>query len=155
MRYAIFSDIHGNRQAWEAIRADMKALEAQVFVCLGDVVGYGPCPREVLRGIRSCTGNMVVGNHDAAAAGLMDASVFNPVARRAIEWTRDQLDEESLTFLAGMPMAIESGPLLFVHAEIVEPGRYGYIDDVATAKENFAASDHHITFVGHTHRPTL
>ena len=48
MRYAIFSDIHGNLQAWNAIYRDMVDLDADVLVCLGDVVGYGPLPEEVL-----------------------------------------------------------------------------------------------------------
>ncbi|MFP6858007.1 MAG: metallophosphoesterase family protein [Roseibacillus sp.] len=155
MRYAIFSDIHGNRQAWDAVLADMEDLEVQVYVCLGDVVGYGPCPQEVLSEIRARTENILVGNHDAAAAGLMDSSVFNPVAREAIDWTREQLDEESLSFLARMPLAIESEELLFVHAEVVEPGRFGYIETAAEVRENFAARDHRVTFVGHTHRPAL
>ncbi len=155
MRYAIFSDIHGNRQAWEAVLADMEDLEVQVFVCLGDVVGYGPCPQEVLNSVRSRTENIVVGNHDAAAAGMMDSAVFNPVAREAIGWTRAQLDDESLVFLSKMPMAIESEELLFVHAEITQPGRYGYIETIGDAEKNFQSRAHKVTFVGHTHRPTL
>ncbi len=155
MRYAIFSDIHGNRQAWEAVLADMEASSVHVYVCLGDVVGYGPRPQEVLRGIRARTQNMVVGNHDAAAAGRIDTSLFNPVARKAIEWTRGQLDEESLAFLSAMPVGIATEELLFVHAEAVDPGRFGYIDDAATAQQNFAASNHRVTFVGHTHTPAL
>jgi predicted phosphodiesterase len=155
MRYAIFSDIHGNRQAWEAVLADMEGLEVQVFVCLGDVVGYGPCPQEVLNSVRGRTENIVIGNHDAAAAGMMDSAVFNPVAREAIGWTRAQLDDESLAFLSKMPMAIESEELLFVHAEITQPGRYGYIETIEDAEGNFQSRAHKVSFVGHTHRPTL
>ena len=52
MRYAIFSDIHGNLPAWNQVLADMRALEADVLICLGDVVGYGPKPQEVLDAIQ-------------------------------------------------------------------------------------------------------
>lgn len=155
MRYAIFSDIHGNLVAWKAALADMEELEADVFVCLGDVVGYGPCPREVLTAIRQRTDNFVIGNHDAAATGLLDASHFNPHARAVIEWTSQQLDPESMEFLRATPLTLETEEILFVHAEITEPARFGYIDGVIEATENFWANQHLVTFVGHTHYPTI
>lgn len=155
MRYAIFSDIHGNLQAWNAVLADMDELEADILVCLGDVVGYGPCPQQVLSEIRAHTDNFVVGNHDAAASGALDPTLFNPHARSVIEWTREQLDAESIDFLLSVPLSIETEDILFVHAEIAEPARFGYIDDVIEAAENFAANLHHVTFVGHTHNPTI
>lgn len=155
MRYAIFSDIHGNRPAWEAVLRDMRQLEVQVMVCLGDVVGYGPKPLEVLRAIRAETDNILMGNHDAAASGVLDDSIFNPTARQAIAWTRQELDQESLSYLANLPMAIESEGILFVHAELEEPGRFGYIEDANSALLNFAARDHQLTFIGHTHVATV
>lgn len=155
MRYAIFSDIHGNLVAWKAALADMEELEADVLVCLGDVVGYGPCPQEVLSAIRQRTDHFVVGNHDAAASGVLDTSLFNENARAVIEWTREQLDEESVEFLLNVPLSLETEDILFVHAEINEPGKFGYIDSVVEAVENFAANQHFVTFVGHTHHPTI
>ena len=107
MRYAIFSDIHGNLQAWEAVLADMRVMGAEVLVCLGDVVGYGPRPQEVLDSIRAETQNLVAGNHDAAAAGMLRLSCFNPTAREIIHWTRKRLDRPSLQFLKDVPLAIE------------------------------------------------
>ncbi|MFT5466560.1 MAG: diadenosine tetraphosphatase ApaH/serine/threonine PP2A family protein phosphatase [Verrucomicrobiales bacterium] len=155
MRYAIFSDIHGNREAWHRVLEDIRALQADVLVCLGDVVGYGPLPEEVLNEIRAETDNFVIGNHDAAAVGLLDASAFNPHASSVIEWTAEQLSEESKEFLTNIPLSIETDDILFVHAEISEPARFGYITDVVEATENFAGSDHFVTFVGHTHDPTI
>jgi len=155
MRYAIFSDIHGNRPAWEAVLADMRALEADVFVCLGDIVGYGPKPQAVLDGIRAVTSNFVLGNHDAAAVGILDASIFNDQAREVIEWTRNQLDDEAIAFLGQMPLVIEDENILFVHAEMEEPGRFLYIDSEAEALANFRAVRRQITFVGHTHNPCI
>lgn len=155
MRYAIFSDIHGNLPAWNAVLADMRALETDVYVCLGDIVGYGPRPQEVLDGIRAVTANFVLGNHDAAAAGVLDASIFNDQAREVIEWTRDRLNPESIQFFKEMPLAIEDEEILFVHAEIEEPGRFLYIDSEEEAEQNFAAGDQPLTFVGHTHNPGM
>ena len=155
MRYAIVSDIHANIQAWEAVLADIRSQGVDVIVCLGDVVGYGPKPAEVLEAVRSVTDHFVLGNHDAAAVGMMDYSIFNDHARQAIEWTITELSFDAKHFLSSVPLAIEAGELLFVHAEIAEPGRFDYIDNSEIAKENFAANEHFATFVGHTHLPKM
>ncbi len=155
MRYAIVSDLHANIRAWNAVLADLREQGADVVVCLGDVVGYGPNPAEVLEAVRSVTTNFVMGNHDAAAVGMMDYSIFNDHAREAIEWTMTALNPEAKQFLASVPLAIEAGEIFFVHAEISEPGRFGYISDSDIAKENFKANEHLVTFVGHTHLPRI
>lgn len=155
MRYAIVSDIHANLRAWDAVLADIRSRGADAIICLGDVVGYGPQPAEVLAAVRAETSHFVLGNHDAAAAGMMDYSIFNDHARQAIEWTMTELDEEATAFLASVPLAIEAGDILFVHAEIAEPGRFDYIDGPEMAQENFAANKHFVTFVGHTHQPKI
>ena len=155
MRYAIVSDIHANIRAWKAVLADIRSQQIDVIVCLGDVVGYGPKPAEVLEAVRAETDHFVLGNHDAAAVGMMDYSIFNDHARQAIEWTMTELSPDAKQFLSQVPLAIEDGNILFVHAEIAEPGRFDYIDNVETAKENFAANEHFVTFVGHTHLPKM
>jgi len=155
MRYAIFSDIHANLRAWESVLADIRTQRIDVLICLGDVVGYGPKPMEVLDSIRSVTSNFVLGNHDAAAIGAMDYSVFNDHARQSTEWTAAALTAEAKEFLSSVPMAIEAEELLFVHAEICEPMRFEYITDIESAEANFAAGEHFVTFVGHTHYPKV
>ncbi len=155
MRYAIISDLHANLPAWERVLADIRGQGVEEIVCLGDVVGYGPNPSEVLRGVRGATRNFVLGNHDAAAAGMMDYSIFNDHARQAIEWTMGKLNAEAKTFLSAVPLAIEAGDVLFVHAEIAVPGRFDYIDDSEMARQNFAVGNHFVTFVGHTHYPKI
>ena len=155
MRYAVFSDVHANRQAWETVLADIAQHGADVLVCLGDVVGYGPMPQAVLEGIGSVTPNFVLGNHDAAVCGRLDTSFFNPDAKAVIEWTREQLDDTALQFFGEVPLQIEEGDILFVHAEAVDPGRFGYVNDEASAFENLNAIAQRITFIGHTHHPLV
>ncbi len=155
MRYAIVSDIHANLRAWEAVLADLRSQNVDTIICLGDVVGYGPQPAEVLAAVRAETSHFVLGNHDAAAAGMMDYSIFNDHARQAIEWTMSELSEEATAFLASVPLAIEAGEILFVHAEVAEPGRFDYIDDTEMAEESFSATEHFVSFVGHTHKPKI
>ncbi len=153
MRYAIFSDVHANRQAWEAVREDIVKQEADTLVCLGDVVGYGPRPLEVLAALRAVTANFVLGNHDAAACGRLDPSIFNERARTVIEWTRQQLDEDALQFLMQVPLQMDGQELRFVHAEIVEPGEFGYVEGIAAAGVNLKAMTGSLGFIGHTHLP--
>ena len=155
MRYAIFSDIHGNLPAWNAVLNDMRSQDVDRFVCLGDIVGYGPKPQEVLDGIRSVTSNIVIGNHDAAAAGTFDDSIFNDKARKAIQWTRNQLNKKSLKFLRDLPLVIEDEDIFFVHAEMSEPGQFLYLNSAAEARLSFQSNTQKISFVGHNHNPGI
>lgn len=155
MRYAIVSDLHANLRAWNAVLGDLCEQGADLVVCLGDVVGYGPNPAEVLQSVRAVTHNIVMGNHDAAAVGMMDYSIFNEHARQAIEWTTTVLNDEEKQFLSSVPLAIEAGEVLFVHAEVAEPGRFAYISDPEIARQNLETNSHLVTFVGHTHLPKI
>lgn len=154
MRYAIVSDIHANLEAWERVLEDVHASKADAIVCLGDIVGYGPKPQEIVTLIRRDCANFVLGNHDAAVTGQLDASLFNDQARAVVEWTRGQLDPESIEFLSQMPLSIETEECLFVHAEAEEPGRFHYIETPEDARSSFAATHHQVIFIGHTHHPT-
>ncbi len=153
MRYAIFSDVHANWQAWEAVLADIAQQGVDTLVCLGDVVGYGPKPLEVLAGVRAVTANFVLGNHDAAACGRLDPSIFNDRARVVIEWTREQLDNDALQFLGQVPLQMNGPDVYFVHAEVVQPGEFGYVEGVSSAKANLEAMVESLGFIGHTHLP--
>jgi len=155
MRYAIFSDIHANRQAWGACLNDIRNTNPDVIVCLGDTIGYGPMPERVLASVRNEVDIMVLGNHDAAAFGGLDLSIFNDEAKASVEWTAKNMSKESLDFLQTVPLTAVRDDILFVHAEIANPSGWGYIDTPDEAKVNFAMSDNFISFVGHTHRPTI
>lgn len=154
MRYAIVSDIHANLQAWQAVVADMASLQIDHIICVGDIVGYGPDPSPITEAIRQHASVTVVGNHDAAACGRMDTSLFNDNAREAIEWTTGQLSENDVQYLKQLPEKArpEGAGFLVVHAEVVEPMAFGYILDEEAAKASFAACDDRIIFIGHSHR---
>lgn len=101
MRALILSDIHANIDALDAV------LEAapphDVVWNLGDIVGYNAAPETVIQRVREIGTMFVRGNHDRACAGLTDAANFNPIAFRAVEWTRNQLNSESLAWLKNLP----------------------------------------------------
>src|SRR4051812_20935332 len=89
MRRAILSDIHGNLEALEAVLADVATQQVDEIYCLGDIVGYGPNPRECIDRVMSFN-VVVLGNHDQGA--LFDPEGFSSGAERAIFWTREQLE---------------------------------------------------------------
>ena len=89
MKRALISDIHSNLEAFEAVLADIKQQGITEIYCLGDIIGYGPNPRECIDLAMQCD-VCLLGNHDQGA--LFDPEGFNTGAERAIFWTRDQLE---------------------------------------------------------------
>lgn len=155
MRYAIISDLHANWQAWSSVSADIRANRVDSVVCLGDVVGYGPRPEEVVASVRTVTGDFVLGNHDAAACGRLDPTIFNERARNLIEWTANRLSPDTLAFLKQVPLSYQRDDLLFVHAEIEQPGRFLYIESGEEARRQLAFTSANLVFIGHTHEPLV
>ena len=94
MRVLLLSDIHSNLEALEACLA--VAPPHDMVVNLGDVVGYGASPNQVVERSRSVGSIFVRGNHDKAASGAMELRDFNPIAGLAALWTRDQLTPDHL-----------------------------------------------------------
>src|ERR1700752_3239242 len=86
---AIISDVHANLEALRAVLDDAALRGAAAVYCLGDVVGYGPNPRECIDAVMRCD-VVILGNH--APGALFDPPGFSPAAERAIFWTRAQLE---------------------------------------------------------------
>ncbi len=152
MRYAILSDIHGNREALEAILRDAAQQRPDAYVCLGDVVGYGPEPNECVARVRSLGGTVLAGNHDLAAVGALDIDTFSPLARAAIEWTVHVLSDEARQWLSELPLRFESPAFLAVHGSPRDPVEE-YILDLPTALAVFSAHAFAVCLVGHSHIP--
>jgi predicted phosphodiesterase len=149
MRFLVLSDIHANLTALEAVLAAVEGRWDQP-VCLGDVVGYGPDPNEVVDRVRALGGFTIRGNHDKAGCGLVDAEDFNPVARRAAEWTRGQLRPDNLTFLEALPqgpMQVEG--LTLIHGALRDEDEYVFAP--AQALEGLLEAPAAVSFFGHTH----
>ena len=99
MRFAIFSDQHGNLEATEAVLEDAQEKECTHFVCLGDVVGYNANPHECVELVRQMDCPVVKGNHDEQACLGESSRDFNDLAEEAINWTRDHLTDEDKQWL--------------------------------------------------------
>lgn len=156
MLIAIFTDIHGNREAFEACLAHAGRHPIDRFVFLGDYVGYGADPGFAVDTVMQYAGHgaiTLLGNHDSAAIGTPER--MNDEATLAIEWTRRQLNPAQLEFLAGRPLTAEEGDRLYVHASAADPAGWDYVLDERSAGRSLQATDAALTFCGHTHVPAL
>ena len=150
VRYGIISDVHSNLEALEVALDFLRDVD--VLLCVGDVVGYGPDPNaccDVLRERRIVT---VLGNHDAAVVGRTPLDWFNPIAREAIEWTRDQLTAENRAFLEGLPPVHGVEHFVLAHGSLSSPEKFEYVTSPWEARATFAEMGRHrLCFIGHTH----
>jgi predicted phosphodiesterase len=149
MRYLILSDIHANLTALETV-LDVAKGRWQKAICLGDLVGYGPDPNEVIDRVRALPAVTIRGNHDKAVSGLADADEFNPVARNAVLWSREQLRPENREYLENLP----KGPVTIdgfsiVHGAIFDEDEY--VLSPALALDGLRNAPTQVTFFGHTH----
>jgi predicted phosphodiesterase len=149
MRRLVLSDVHANATALNAALTACQGLWEEA-VCLGDLVGYGPDPNEVIDRVRPLVSAIIRGNHDKAVTGAGDLEDFNPVARSAVEWTRAQLRAENLQYLADLPSGpIHTNGLTLVHGAIQDEDEYVFVPEQAI--EGILMTPADLTFFGHTH----
>ena len=157
MKYAIISDIHANYDALKVVLDKCRELAIVNFICLGDIVGYNAEPRICLKAVRELNLlGCVKGNHDEYASGDSDEMEgFNPHARKAVLWTKAQLDEEERGWLREKPLrqTIKNSNITIVHATLDSPESWGYIFDVHHAADNFSYQFTQLCFCGHSHVP--
>jgi diadenosine tetraphosphatase ApaH/serine/threonine PP2A family protein phosphatase len=150
MRIALLSDIHSNLPALDAVLAAAGSVDAVWH--LGDVVGYGPDPDGVVARLQELAALGVRGNHDAAAIGGPEIDWFNPDARRAMEWTRSAITEETRSWLAALPDRRQESGCDLVHGSPREP-LWEYVTSTSVARDNLRLLEAPIGLHGHTHIP--
>ncbi len=151
MRFLLLSDIHSNLDALDACLAAAPSYDAAAN--LGDIVGYGACPNQVIDRSRALGNLFVRGNHDKACAGLMDVRGFNYIAAAAVVWTHHELTADNLQWLKDMPQ----GPLPLLpltdaqvaHGSPRDEDEYLLVSDHAVVTAS--AIETPVTFFGHTH----
>jgi predicted phosphodiesterase len=154
MRYAIFSDVHGNIEALEAVLSRFDEIGGiDEYICLGDIVGYGADPDECCSRIRSLAKVTLLGNHDAAVAGRMDYSYYYDAAREALDWCVERLSSSNLDWLKSLPYTSRSGHVEFSHGSPYKPEEYDYIFALDQARELLSNKPDlaDVTFIGHSH----
>jgi predicted phosphodiesterase len=150
MRVAVLSDVHGNLPALEAVLAALAPYDAVWH--LGDVVGYGPQPNEVVARLIAESARGVRGNHDAAALGELPTEDFNDDARAAVEWTARELRRPAREWLAGLPTRLQLEDFTLVHGSPRDP-TWEYVFSLGVARASMAAFETAYCLVGHTHVP--
>ena len=163
-KYAIISDLHSNVESLTNVFADIRSQGIEDIICLGDVVGYGPQPREVMDMTMRTVRVSLMGNHDEAV--LKGAKNFNAWAREAIDWTREEVqvkdgkEKERWAYLKRMPLSFQTNGLYFVHGSPRQPtieyilrediynGAYDKFDEIFASFEK-------VLFVGHSHTPCI
>jgi predicted phosphodiesterase len=155
MRMAVISDIHANLEALEAVLADSVKQNVDEIVCLGDIVGYGANPNECIELVRKNCPLRILGNHDAAAVGLLSTDHFNVHAKIAIDWTVEHLTAGEQSFLRSLPLKKNKSTHTYVHATPYDPNMWYYITSLEEAAFNFQFFTTPFCFVGHTHIPII
>jgi predicted phosphodiesterase len=155
MRIGIFSDIHSNLEALNAVTTAYKSEEISEYLCCGDVVGYGANPDECIDRVRSITNNVVLGNHDAAVGGLMDYSYYYDAAREVLDIHKKMLSPENRNWLKNLPYSryFKALDITLCHGSPVSEKEFDYI---FTPEQAYALLPHYdslsnITFIGHSH----
>lgn len=156
-RVAVFSDIHGNYHAMQAVLETVDDEDVDLVVCCGDVVGYGARPNECVDELRKRNIPVIAGNHDHACLLLTDISNFNDIAKAAVIWTKEVLREDNVAFLRQMPLTItdQANNIFFVHASPKDPGEWNYILTMGEARTNFNYFKEQVCFIGHSHQPFI
>lgn len=165
MKIAVFSDIHGNIGALEAVMNDIKTENVDKLICLGDLVGYGPYPNEVIELIKSQNIPTVMGNYDDGVGFDRDdcgCAYTTPEERRlgdiSLEWTKNAVTSENKEFLRSLLPRIEldvlGKKLLFVHGSPRRINEYLFFDrSIKSLRNIFKSVDTDILICGHTHIP--
>ncbi len=157
MRYLILSDIHSNAEALSAVLARVRRKKFDRVVVLGDFVGYGANPNQVIDKIREIRKEktMIRGNHDKVVCGIDSGDLFNPVALKAARWTTEKLTPRNRTFLEALPVgpAIVDGAFAICHGSPRDEDAYIFTD--YDAYLNFREMTSSVCFFGHSHIPCV
>ncbi|HEY3043530.1 MAG TPA: metallophosphoesterase family protein [Vicinamibacterales bacterium] len=156
MRYLLLTDIHANLEAFDTCVAHARARRYERTLVLGDIVGYGPNPNEVIERVKTLGPLEIVrGNHDKVACGIEQPEGFNIVAKSAALWTLDALTPDHRDWLAALP----EGPILVDPViEICHGSPFdedAYIFDELDVNHALRVSKRPLCLFGHTHSPIV
>ena len=157
VRLGVISDVHANLPALEAALARLESERVDAFVCLGDVVGYGPHPEQCIALLAERGISCVAGNHDLMVLGRLPVSDASQLARPAIDWTRQVLSGDAKSWLAGLPLVLRQPPaVVSTHGSLSGPDVYVRSESDAAAEIELLREDQPTAsgvLVGHTHHP--
>ena len=154
MKIGLFSDIHSNFNALQVVIDFYKEHPCDEYLCLGDVVGYGPQPDECCNTVRDFANVTILGNHDAAVCGRMNYAYYYEAARNVLDYHARLLSPENMAWLKQMPyLHKHQEGFTICHGSPIEPQEFNYVFFIEQAMQllpKYAELDH-ITFIGHSH----
>ena len=150
MKVAVISDIHGNRQAFEATLEAVAASDAAELWCLGDLVGYGADPDACVELAREHAAVCLAGNHDLAVSGEIPLDEFSRGASLAVQWTQDVIAPDNLAFLASLSPTGAEGAVGLYHASPRDPV-WEYVLSTLLAELCLDEQRHRLCLIGHSH----
>lgn len=150
VKVAVVSDIHANRQAFEAVLAAAEAAQASELWCLGDLVGYGAEPNECVELARRHAALCLAGNHDLAVIGAIPIDEFSRGASVAARWTKEVLTAENLDYLRGLKPKAQEGEFGLYHASPRDPV-WEYVLSSLLAELCLDVQQPRIGLIGHSH----
>lgn len=153
MKYAILGDVHANQTALLRVLEEIEREAVSKILSVGDVVGYGPSPRECIELLQERGVEVVLGNHDAACAGELDDRLFNNYARVALRWTRKAIGRMERNWLRALPLTRRLEHCEVAHGSFFQPERFHYTQTPQDADPSLDRLVHPAGFVGHTHVP--
>ena len=157
MRYLILSDIHSNDEALAAVLARVRRKKFQKVVLLGDFVGYGANPNQVIDRIKKLKGQKIAirGNHDKVVVGADSGDLFNSIALHAARWTEERLSPPNRRYLESLPIGpvIVDRDFAVCHGSPLDEDAYIFSD--IDAFMNFRSGDWKVCFFGHSHIPSV
>lgn len=151
MRYGIFSDVHSNLEALDAVIKAYSQEEIDQYLCVGDVVGYAADPKACIDKVKALAMLTVAGNHDWASVNLFSIDYFNPAAKKAILWTKQNLDQSCKNFLETLKLTFVNQDLTLVHGTLEDPENFYYMMDSFRVALTFGLLKTNLCFVGHSH----
>ena len=156
MRTLVLSDLHANAEALRTVMSRMRRKKFDQVVCLGDFVGYGAQPNQVLDVMRTVgrPKHYIRGNHDRVAAGVEEGGAFNQAAREAAVWTREHLSAPNRRFLRELPVGpLRRDAMLLCHGSPHDEDEYVFNE--LHAMRIFNETDANLILFGHTHLPAV
>lgn len=153
-RFALFSDVHGNLEALEAVLGDIARHDVDHVVCLGDVVGYGPDPSACVEMVYDACDAVVIGNHEHAVLADSAMARFSPAARLGVEHARAAMGPEHLRLIRAWPTRLTLDGLACTHGSFFHDHNE-YVTDRPTAARSFRGATFEFAAFGHTHIPSL
>ncbi|MFN4245880.1 MAG: metallophosphoesterase family protein [Brevinematia bacterium] len=154
---AVFSDVHSNLEALDVFISETYS-KVDMYICLGDIIGYGPDPVVCINLVRSLCGTdwAIRGNHERAILDPKQINKFNFIAAEAIMWTIGRISDNEINYIKELSDIIDYDSYLFVHGGLIEIDEYIVSKNSAIRNLNKLANlKKNIMFFGHTHIPAI